>query len=188
MPRGAAKPRVYSGATNNVDRSVRQHNQRRAGGSHTVRGWGTNARLVLLIGPFARTEALSLERRLKNTLIREGGIQGRLKALIRLLQAPDGLQSKSVHLTTGVLREIPVYTPLSRQHVARLVGVSSDALALIGNFPLQFRTAPRGSIKIKLPATCLTLSNMTMLLSNNTICSITSLQLDVCNRRSSTWS
>lgn len=129
------QPRVYSGASNNVERRIQQHNQRRAGGSHTVRGWGTNnARLVLLIGPLARTEALSLERRLKNTLIRGGGIQGRLKALIHLLQAPDGVQSKSVHLTTGVLRKIPVHTPLSRQQVARLVGVSSDAFALIGNF------------------------------------------------------
>ena len=134
------QPRVYSGATNNVDRRVRlQHNQRRAGGSHTVRGWGpNNARLLLLIGPLARAQALSLERRLKNTLIRGGGIQGRLKALVRVLEAPEGLRSKSVQLTVDALHDIPVHTPLSREQVAGLVGINSDALALIGNLHFSY--------------------------------------------------
>ncbi len=89
---------VYSGATNNVDKRMRQvtskkrhfsyhvehtftqHNKKIANrGTFTRRFKST--KLAILMGPIPRPVALSIEHRMKRFVIRGGGLIGRMKAL-----------------------------------------------------------------------------------------------------------
>ena len=108
---------------------MKQHNQQLAGGAHTTKSWGKdNAELAILIGPMHRSMALALERRLKQTLISNGGLAGRLKALVKLLQQQTFV-SRSISIPRQQLKQFRIRTSLSREHIARLVGLHPTELS-----------------------------------------------------------
>jgi predicted GIY-YIG superfamily endonuclease len=128
-------PSTYSGATCDLPRRLEQHNGQRAGGSRDTRMWGIdNAKLVIKWGPFERSQALSVERRLKNTIIPGGGLRGRLRAIVRLLTNPRGLITRNVTISQDQLRSIPIDVWLPLQSVASLTDKTTYTLQYIGNW------------------------------------------------------
>jgi predicted GIY-YIG superfamily endonuclease len=126
-------PSIYSGATSDLHRRLEQHNGRRVGGSRDTKMWGIdNAKLMIKWGPFNRQQALSVERRLKNTIIPGGGLRGRLRAIVRLLVNPRGLITRNVTISQDQLRCIPIDVWLPLQRVALLTDKSTHTLQHIG--------------------------------------------------------
>lgn len=71
---------------------------------------------------------MSIERRLKNTIIRGGGLTGRCRALVRLLSLP-GYITKTTRLSVVELRALRVQTGLSRAQFIACTHVSDEWLA-----------------------------------------------------------
>lgn len=129
-----SRRKVYTGATNNPVKRQRQHRGELAGGARTTAKWGKgNAEMVILIGPFPDTgsvpskiAALSFEKKMKVAKI-GGGIGGRVKTLMTLLNTPGGHATKNVNLNKYSLR---VCTRLSRsEFVSNVAKVDHAALA-----------------------------------------------------------
>lgn len=121
---------IYAGATNGIRRRMRQHNNRLSGGSLRCKAWGQDqAKLVVLIGPLSsRTAALAIERRLKNKIVKNGGVAGRLCAIVWLLQLPGGFVSKSAKLTSTQLKQLEIRTSHTISQVMSIVGLSEHEL------------------------------------------------------------
>ena len=127
VTRCSGEENVYSGATNNVRRRLRQHNNQLKGSSAYCKRWGrNNAKLLLLIGPLGKTTALSIERYLKNQI--GSGIRGRCRALMKLLQLPGGYTAKSVGLTVSELRLLPAQCSLSRPQFMQHTDTTGEKL------------------------------------------------------------
>ncbi len=126
--------RIYSGATNNIHRRIKQHNHNLAGGSHTTKTLGPdNAMIVVLIGPTSRTMALAFEWRLKRTNVRGGGLAGRLRAIVKTLRR-TAFRTTSVQLQREDLRRLRISTAMSDEEVANITGVRiTELLELIGD-------------------------------------------------------
>ncbi len=106
---------VYSGASNTPFKRLQEHNGELPNrGTFTRRFGANNVALALLVGPMPRAAALSIERRLKNTIIKGGGLRGRCRALVRLLSLP-GYITKTTRLSVDELRALRVQTSLSRE-------------------------------------------------------------------------
>lgn len=121
-------PDIYSGSTNNLERRMRQHNGKLAGGALRTKRWGmNNAKLVIVMGPMHRHVALAIERKLK-TNVTTGKIAGRLKAIARMLSAPDGFVSPSAQLTLVQLRQIQIRTVFTREEVEGATQLTSTQL------------------------------------------------------------
>lgn len=122
---------VYSGVTNNLARRLKQHRTNR--GALRTRNW-TSLCIVAIIrqsrGSLLRpskTFALSLERKLKQTLVPGGGVEGRIKAIIKLLQS--GFHSKALgrHITGQELREnLFISTSLSRPEILQITSADQE--------------------------------------------------------------
>lgn len=116
---------VYSGVTNNLARRLKQHKTQR--GSLRTRKWAALT-IVATIRGTPKTLALALERKLKQTIVRGGGICGRIKAIIKLTQDPAGFQSKALgHVSHSDLQRLTIATPMSQSQVLRLI--DQDAYA-----------------------------------------------------------
>jgi predicted GIY-YIG superfamily endonuclease len=128
---------VYSGATNNLTRRMRQHNNEIRGGSLFCKRWGIgNARLVLLIGPIPRNVALSIERYLKKSISAGGGIHGRCRAVAKLLAANEYI-TKSARLTGDELGLLRVRTTLSKAQFLNQSGLDPNLLGSRFQFDAQ---------------------------------------------------
>lgn len=112
---------VYSGATNDLRRRMRQHNGelRTTNSLYTQRRFGTgNVLLKIVIGPTTRARALSVERRLKK-YNKGNRLAGRVRAVTSFLLLP-GYIAKSARLTAAELRGLRVETSLSREEWRRM--------------------------------------------------------------------
>ena len=82
---------VYTGVTNDPVHRLRAHQCHITGGVSTTRKWvskhgAESVTMYLLVGPMDGTSAMSLEHKWKKTRVSgPAGIQGRIKALLRLL-------------------------------------------------------------------------------------------------------
>ncbi len=126
--------RVYTGATNNLYRRLRQHNAEQAGGARHTRLWGPdNAKLAILLGPMTQTAALAIERRLKQKITRGGGLRGRLKAVVQLLRQHT-FRSRSVTIPHSELKQMTIRTAASDQDIAKLAGLRVSELSSLADW------------------------------------------------------
>ena len=132
MQSTANRRKVYTGATNDPAHRVRAHKGEISGGAKTTTRWGEgNAEMVILVGPFPDTgsipskiAALSFEKKMK--VVRcGGGLDGRVRTLIKLLHTPGGHVTKNVNLNKYSL---DVRTRLSRVDFVTRLSSSEDVL------------------------------------------------------------
>lgn len=161
-----SRRKVYTGATNNPVKRQRQHKGELAGGAKTTTRWGQgNAEMIILIGPFPDTgsvpskiAALSFEKKMKVAKI-GGGISGRVKTLMTLLNTPGGHVTKNVNLNKYSLR---VSTRLSRSDFVSNVAKAEHAtlaytplftydVAGLAEPPLPYNVIPSPAQKIPMP-------------------------------------
>lgn len=132
MQSTANRRKVYTGATNDPAHRVRAHKGEIKGGARTTTRWGEgNAEMVILVGPFPDTgsipskiAALSFEKKMKIVKC-GGGLDGRVKTLIKLLHTPGGHVTKNVNLNKYSL---DVRTRLSRVDFVTRLATSDDVL------------------------------------------------------------
>jgi hypothetical protein len=77
------------------------------------------------MGPMPRTTALSIEHRMKRFVFRGGGLNGRIKALTKLLSLSQH-RTASVSLTQSDLQQIPVLITMSREQFQRMHAVDDE--------------------------------------------------------------
>jgi hypothetical protein len=77
------------------------------------------------MGPMPRTTALSIEHRMKRFVFRGGGLNGRIKALTKLLSLSQH-RTASVLLTQSDLQQIPVLITMSREQFQRTAAVDDE--------------------------------------------------------------
>ena len=75
-----------------------------------------------------RKTALSVENRMKRFIVSKGGLNGRLKAVAKLLSLP-GYVAKTTRLTAGELRAIPVHTHVSRERFKDVTSTDDQWIA-----------------------------------------------------------
>jgi hypothetical protein len=105
-----------------------QHNGLTANRSTFTRRFKGTGRLAIRIGPMARHVALSLEHRMKRFVVAKGGLDGRLRALAKLLSLP-GYVAKTTRLTAEQLRAIRVDTSVSRERFMAITSTDAEWLA-----------------------------------------------------------
>jgi hypothetical protein len=72
-----------------------------------------------------RTTALSIEHRMKRAVFRGGGLNGRIKALTKLLSSSQH-RTASVSLTQSDLQQIAVRLAVSREQFQRITAVDDE--------------------------------------------------------------
>jgi hypothetical protein len=77
------------------------------------------------MGPMPRTTALSIEHRMKRYVFRGGGLNGRIKALTKLLSLSQH-RTASVSLTQSDLQQIPVLITMSREQFQRSLPLTTN--------------------------------------------------------------
>ncbi len=108
---------------------MRQHNGVNANRWTFTKRFKGTGKLAIRMGPMEnRRVALSLENRLKRFVVAKGGLDGRLKAVAKLLSQP-GHVAKTTKLTAEQLRAIQVHMTVSREHFMAATSTDADWIA-----------------------------------------------------------
>jgi predicted GIY-YIG superfamily endonuclease len=118
---------LSSYCTKDLDRRIRQHNGLAANRSTFTKRFKGTGKLVIRMGPMERKLALSLENRMKRHVVAKGGLDGRLKAVAKLLSLPSYV-AKTTRLTAEQLQAIHVDTSVSRERFMAVTSTDADWL------------------------------------------------------------
>ncbi len=111
-----------------LPRRMRQHNGVTTNRSTFTKRFKGTGKLAIRMGPMPRKVALSLENRMKRFVVAKGGLDGRLKAVAKLLSQPSFV-AKTTQLTAEQLQAIHVHTSVSRERFMAVTSTDAHWLA-----------------------------------------------------------